>query len=132
MQVIRLNINLSVYNNEYLCYFRKTFYHVVNKHIFKKSIYFNWRIITLQYCDSLCHTSTLISHRHTCVLFLLNPLPPPSQKGNTASTWFSWTTMRRPKQHSSNPQLQIFPSKAPDITEQRQAILLWLFRIPGP
>lgn len=40
MQVIRLNINLSVYNNEYLCYFRKTFYYVVNKHIFKKKYLF--------------------------------------------------------------------------------------------
>lgn len=40
MQVIKLNINFSVSNNEYLCYFRKTFYYVVNKHILK-SIYFN-------------------------------------------------------------------------------------------
>ena len=25
-------------------------------------IYFNWRIVTLQYCDGFCHTSTWISH----------------------------------------------------------------------
>ena len=34
---------------------------------------FNWRIITLQYCDGICHTSTRISRRYTCVLS-----PPPS------------------------------------------------------
>ena len=26
-------------------------------------IYFNWRIVTLQYCDGFCHTSTWINHR---------------------------------------------------------------------
>ena len=36
---------------------------------------FNWRIITLQYCDSFCHTSTWISHRYTYVSSLpLSPL----------------------------------------------------------
>ena len=30
-------------------------------------INFNWIIITLQYCDDFCHTSTWISHRYTCV-----------------------------------------------------------------
>ena len=35
----------------------------------------NWRIIALQYCVGLCHTSTWISHRHTCVSCLLNPSP---------------------------------------------------------
>ena len=33
--------------------------------------------ITLQYCDGFCHTSTRISHRYTCILYILNPLPPP-------------------------------------------------------
>ena len=32
----------------------------------KKIIYFNWKIVSLQYCGGLCHTSTWISHRHTC------------------------------------------------------------------
>ena len=32
-----------------------------------KFIYFNWRLITLQYCDGFCHTLTWISHRCTCV-----------------------------------------------------------------
>ena len=44
-------------------------------YLFNLFIYFNWSIITLQYC--FCHTSTLISHRYTCVLPILNiPLPP--------------------------------------------------------
>ena len=34
--------------------------------------YFNWRIITLQYCDGFCHPSAWISHRYTYVLVLLN------------------------------------------------------------
>ena len=51
---------------------------VLNLHFKKKIIYFNWRIITLQYCDGLCCTLTLISHRHTCDPSLLNSPPPPS------------------------------------------------------
>ena len=39
----------------------------------KKIIYFNWRLITLQYCSGFCHTLTWISHGCTCV-----PHPPPS------------------------------------------------------
>ena len=38
-------------------------------------IYFNWRIITLQYCDGFCHTSTWIGHRYTCIPHILNPTP---------------------------------------------------------
>ena len=34
-------------------------------------IYFNWRIITLQYCDGFCCTTRWIGHRYTCA-------PPPS------------------------------------------------------
>ena len=30
-------------------------------------IYFNWRLITLQYCGGFCHTFTWISHGCTCV-----------------------------------------------------------------
>ena len=35
--------------------------------LFKKFIYFNWRLITLQYCSGFCHTLTWISHGCTCV-----------------------------------------------------------------
>ena len=41
-------------------------------------LWFNWRLIALQYCVGLCHTSTWISHRHTCIPSLLNPSPTPS------------------------------------------------------
>ena len=37
-------------------------------------IYFNWRLITLQYCSGFCHTLTWISHGCTCVS---HPEPPP-------------------------------------------------------
>ena len=30
-------------------------------------IYFNWRIIALQYCDGFYHTSAWICHRYACV-----------------------------------------------------------------
>ena len=33
----------------------------------KKFIYFNWRLITVQYCGSFCHTFTQISHGCRCV-----------------------------------------------------------------
>ena len=32
-----------------------------------KPIYFNWRLITLQYFYGFCHTFTWISHGYTCV-----------------------------------------------------------------
>ena len=36
-------------------------------------IYFNWRLITLQYCSGFCHTFTWISHGCTCIP---HPEPP--------------------------------------------------------
>ena len=45
----------------YLCFFFNLF------------IYFNWRLITLQYCGGFCHTFTWISHGCTCVP---HPEPP--------------------------------------------------------
>ena len=36
-------------------------------YLFKKLVYFNWRIITLQYCDGFWHTLTWNSHGCTCV-----------------------------------------------------------------
>ena len=35
--------------------------------VFFEFIYFNWRLITLQYCGGFCHTFTWISHVCTCV-----------------------------------------------------------------
>ena len=40
-----------------------------------KFIYFNWRVIALQCCDGLCHTSTWIGHRYTWVPTILNTPP---------------------------------------------------------
>ena len=40
-------------------------------------IYIGWRVITLQYCDGFCHTSTWIDHRYTCIPPSWSPLPPP-------------------------------------------------------
>ena len=40
---------------------------------FLKFIYFNWRLITLQWCSGFCHTLTWISHGCTCVP---HPEPP--------------------------------------------------------
>ena len=34
---------------------------------FFKINYFNWRLITLQYCGGFCHTSAWMSHGWTCV-----------------------------------------------------------------
>ena len=34
--------------------------------LFKIFVYFNWRLITLQYCGGFCHTLTWISHGCTC------------------------------------------------------------------
>ena len=45
--------------------------------LFKKCIYFNWRLITLQYCSGFCHTLTWMSHGFTCVPHP-EPTPPPS------------------------------------------------------
>ena len=46
--------------------------------MFFKVILFNWTIITLQYCDGFCHTSTWISHGCTYVPHPESPshLPP--------------------------------------------------------
>ena len=40
--------------------------------------YFDWKLITLQYCGGFCYTLTWISHGCTCVLQSWIPLPPPS------------------------------------------------------
>ena len=41
----------------------------------KKIFFPHWRLIALQYCVGLCHTSAWISHRYTYVPSLLNLLP---------------------------------------------------------
>ena len=56
----------------------------------KEIIYFNWKLITLQYCSGFCHTLTWISHGCTRVP-ILTPLLPPSSShpsGLSQSTGF--------------------------------------------
>ena len=58
---------------------------------FLKLIYFNWRLITLQYRCGFCHILTWISHECICVPPSLNPLPtpsPPQPPGLSQSTSF--------------------------------------------
>ena len=44
---------------------------------FKKIFFhFNWKIITLKYCDGFCHTSAWICHGYTCFLPSWTPLLP--------------------------------------------------------
>jgi len=51
---------------------------VIYLFIFNEFIYFNWRLVTLQYCSGFCHTLTWISHGYTHVPHPepLCPLPP--------------------------------------------------------
>ena len=46
---------------------------------FLKLVYFNYRLIALQYCGGFCHTSTWISHGCACVSPPWTRLPPPSR-----------------------------------------------------
>ena len=49
--------------------------------------FFNWRLITLQYCGGFCHTSTWISHRCMCVP---HPDPPhPIPQGHPSASALS-------------------------------------------
>ena len=47
--------------------------------------FFNWRLITLQYCGGFCHTFTWISHEYTCVLHP-EPLSPSHPSGSSQCT----------------------------------------------
>ena len=64
----------------------KVFYTGFYLFMYLKFIYFNWRLITLQYCSGFCHTLTWISHRYTCVPHSWTPLPPPSPSHPSGSS----------------------------------------------
>ena len=50
-------------------------------------IYFNWRLISLQYCSGFCHTLTWISHGCTCVPHPEHPSQlPPHPSGSSQCT----------------------------------------------
>ena len=53
-----------------LCFKRLSYFLILCKgssNIIFELVYFNWRIITLQYCGGFCYTFTWISHKCTCV-----------------------------------------------------------------
>ena len=54
--------------------------------------FFYWKIIALQYCVGLCHTSTCISHRCTYVPSLQNPpaLLPVSRRKFPLAVYFTY------------------------------------------
>ena len=54
-------------------------------------MYFNWRLITLQYCSGFCHTLTWISHRCTCVP---HPEPPSHLPPQGTDCWTLWEKAR--------------------------------------
>ena len=47
---------------------------------------FNWRIITLKYCDAFCHTSTWINRRYPRVQVALVVKKPPANAGDVRDT----------------------------------------------
>ena len=62
-------------------------------------LYFNWRLITLQYCGGFCHMLTWISHRCTCVPHpeLPSHLPPhPMPQGHPSARALSTISCIKP------------------------------------
>ena len=59
---------------------------------FSLIIYFNWRLITLQYCCGFCHTFTWVNHGYTCVPHFESPshlLPHPITLGHPSASALS-------------------------------------------
>ena len=56
-------------------------------------IYFNWRLMTLQYCSGFCHTLTWIRHGGTCVP---HPEAPPTFLPSHPSGSSQCTGLERP------------------------------------
>ena len=58
---------------------------------------FSWRKTASQYWVGLCHTSTWVSHRQTCVPSLFNLPPPPTPGGcYRALVWVPWVIQQIP------------------------------------
>ena len=56
-------------------------------------------IISLQYCDGFCHTSTWIGHRYTCVPPSWIPFPPPSPPYPAGLSYYTeWIKSERESQ----------------------------------
>ena len=58
---------------------------LISHKVFFKFTYFNWKLITLQYCSGFYHTLTWISHGCTCVPIWAS-LPPPSPSHPSGSS----------------------------------------------
>ena len=54
-------------------------------YFFSFLVYFNWRLITLQYCSGFCHAFTWISHVYMCPPSW-TPFPPPSPSHPSGSS----------------------------------------------
>ena len=75
---LRTTLSISWTSNQHLVSTKKALFFFLFIYFFLNNIYFNWRLITLQYCSGFCHTLTWISHRCTCGPHLEPPsyLPP--------------------------------------------------------
>ena len=67
------HITWVIFLCEKICDFNRL---LVTQNLFEflKFIYFNWRLITLQYCGGFCHTLAWISHECTCGSLSWSPL----------------------------------------------------------
>ena len=71
----------SLFNVSILLFFE--FFHFIKLFFLN---YFNWKIITLQYCNGFCHIATWIGSKFTCVPpQSWNPFPYPSHPNKLAS-----------------------------------------------
>ena len=61
-------ISLAIYSDLSVIFYNSSFRFYISSLIF-----FNWRLITLQYCSDFCHTLIWIGHGCTCVP---HPEPP--------------------------------------------------------
>ena len=69
----RIILSISVFSFSIFFLLGKTTMTQILFYLLNELIYFNWRLITLQYCSGFCHSLTWISHGFTCVP---HPEPP--------------------------------------------------------
>ena len=92
---------------------------VLNFILLFKCIYFNWRLITLQYCSGFCHTLTWISHGFTCV-----PHPEPHKSSVQFSRSVVSDSLRpHESQHARPP----CPSPAPRVHSDSLPSSQWCY-----
>ena len=89
-------------------------YHDQDKYSFFKKIYFNWKLITLQYCGGFCHTFTLISYGCTSV-----PPPDPS---------YHLPPYPIPQGHPSAPALSTLPHASNLDRQSISHMIIYMFQ----